>query len=489
MIVWGGIFVLCIPSCSQRDTSKSSVAGESASVDEKALGAQQSTDDGGADSGVSNKSAPIPRKIVIVLLDALRPDYLGFVDNKSRETAPYLASLSDQAMVFTRAFSTSTWTAPSTASLFTSLYPQQHGIQYGFRAQQSNIDKYRDDEDVDIEMDVLPEDRKLLAELLTEMGYKTFGLATNINISEPLGFNRGFRKFMYIPYHRGPAEVVAAQLKEWAPEIKSAERSFVYLHLNDPHQPYEFRKAFYACIEDCKDPREDTRARYRSEIGYVDAQLKRMFRMLGVDDDTLLVVLSDHGEEFWDHGGTEHGPTLYWELNRVLLMYRWPAGGIVPGKKNVNVSHVDLLPTLLEFVGAKRPRGLEGTSLVPVLRNADRGKTQHRLRQRALFAHRLYSKINDKHLTALIVGSWKLIDYFHERSELYHHDGDLYEQRDISRTRPRTVNRLERRLQKANRRLNQHKTVNKQVKVKLDQTLLKKLRSLGYVEEGNAAQK
>lgn len=468
---------------------------ESHDVDEadralhKTMSDIQSTNDVDNGRHPPAKVMPAPRKIVIVLLDALRPDYLGFVDERSVETAPYLASLSEEAMVFTRAFSTSTWTAPSTASVFTSLYPQQHGITYGFRAQQSHMEKYKNDEDVDIEMDVLPHDRKLLPEWLREQGYKTFGLATNINISENLGFNRGFQKFKYIPYHRGPAEVVAAQLKEWAPQIKSAERSFVYLHLNDPHQPYEFRKDYYQCFDDCKDPKEDAKARYRSEIGYVDSQLQRMFRMIDVDDDTLLVVLSDHGEEFWDHGSTEHGSTLYQELNRVLLMYRWPSGGVVAGRKKMNVSHVDLLPTVLEFVGAKRPRGLEGTSLVPVLRNNDQGKTAHRLSNRALFAHRLYSKLHDKHLTALLFGQWKLIGYFNERFELYHHKTDPGEQHNLSGQRPKTTARLQKRLQKTNLRLNRQKPVNKQVKVKLDQVLLERLRQLGYVEEGQRAPK
>lgn len=428
-----------------------------------------------------------PQKIVMILLDALRPDYLGFVDGNTPETAPYLATLSEDAMVFTRAFSTSSWTAPSTASIFTSLYPQGHGIQYGFKAQRSFIQKFENNEDVELELARLPVNRKILTEILQQLGYRTFGISTNINISKNLGFNRGFNKFKYIPYNRGPAEVVEEELKHWAPEINAAEKSFVYLHLNDAHTPYEVRRPYYAG----SNPAHDDAGRYRSEIGYVDSHVQQMLKLLKFDDNTLLIVLSDHGEEFMDHGGTEHGPKLYQELVRVLLMYRWPIGGIVSGKEIVNVSHIDLLPTLLNLVGQPCPDYFEGTGLVPLLRRNDHGKKANQLSHRALFAHRIYSKIRDLHVTALMLGQWKLINRYNRHFELYFHGTDPGDHHDISSERTRMLAHLKDRLEVITHRLNQKSPVNEQVEIELDETLLERLRRLGYTaeesEKGNRA--
>ncbi len=457
-----------------------------ASTAHKASNSQQPDTDAEPRTSASQPFAS-PKKIVMILLDALRPDYLGFVDGNTPETAPNLAKLSEDAMVFTRAFSTSSWTAPSTASVFTSLYPQGHGIQYGFKAQRSFIKKFENDEDVELELARLPDNRKILTEMLQQLGYRTYGISTNINISKNLGFNRGFNKFKYIPYNRGPAEVVEEELKHWAPEINAADKSFVYLHLNDAHAPYEVRRPYYAG----GDPAHDDAGRYRSEIGYVDSHVQQMLKLLNVDDNTLLIVLSDHGEEFMDHGGTEHGPKLYQELVRVLLMYRWPSGGIVSKKEIVNVSHIDLLPTLLNLVGQPRPDYFEGTSLVPLLRRNDHGKKASQLSHRALFAHRIYSKIRDLHVTALMLDQWKLINRYNKHFELYFHRTDPGEHHDISSARTRMLAHLKDRLEVITQRLNQKSPVNEQVEIELDETLLERLRRLGYTaeegEKGNCA--
>ena len=422
-----------------------------------------------------------PTKIVLVLLDALRPDYLGFVDGTTPETAPGLAKLSRNAMVFARAFSTSSWTAPSVSSIYTSLYPPGHGIQYGFKAQRSFKKKYGDEDEEKLALNRLPAHRRILSEYLQDAGYDTFAITTNINISRHLGFNRGFGHFKYIPYDDGPAEVVLKQLAQWQPEIHAAAKSFVYLHLNDVHQPYHVRRPWFTG----GNPKEDDAGRYRSEIHYADNYLQKMFKLLDVDDDTLLVVMSDHGEEFWDHGGTEHGPKLYQELVRVLLMIRWPNGGVVPGRTDLNVSHIDILPTLMDFVGIQRPDWFEGTTLVPLLRNTDNGQKALQLSHRALFAHRVYSKIRELYVTALILGKWKLINRYDKHFELYFHTDDPGDHHNLATVRPQMLAHLKARLDTLSTRLNEKDPYNNKVEIKIDEDLLERLGRLGYTTESD----
>ena len=135
---------------------------------------------------------PLQRpNVVVILLDTLRPDYLGFYGYE-KEMAPFLAQLANESVVFERAFSTSSWTAPSTSSLFTSLYPPQHGVVEGFLMHQL-LTKAREEKAMEtIALNRLPSGRPTLPELFKSMGYGTFGLATNVNIGQEMGFNRGF---------------------------------------------------------------------------------------------------------------------------------------------------------------------------------------------------------------------------------------------------------------------------------------------------------
>jgi arylsulfatase A-like enzyme len=312
-----------------------------------------------------------PRRVVVVVIDTLRADHLPAY-GYAKDTAPFLTRLAREGVVFERAYAPASWTAPSTASLFTSLYPFQHGVVLGLRATRKLQAR-----DEGLRLRTLPEALETLPEALQQAGYATFGLTQNVNISAQMGFDQGFQRFRNLPAD-DTADVLHARLLAWKPRLDAAGRSFLYLHYLDPHSPYRERAPLF-------DPASRGRARqvsaYDSEIRYVDDYLRRAYDAFAWDDDTLLVVTADHGEEFWEHGSVEHGRSLYGEVLNVPLLMRFPGGRWGGRRVSAPVSLIDVLPTLRAAVG--RPRGAhdQGRDLLPLVRG------ERAPDERALFAH------------------------------------------------------------------------------------------------------
>ena len=428
--------------------------------------------------GCSPRESPRRPNVVVILLDTLRPDYLGFYGYE-KEMAPFLAGLANESVVFERAFSTSSWTAPSTSSLFTSLYPPQHGVVEGFMMHHvRTISREREGKET-IALNRLPSDRALLPEIFQSMGYRTFGVATNINIGEEIGFSRGFDRFEQI--RKASASEVLDRVEEWKQDILSSDPFFLYLHLNDVHVPYNARQPYY---EKQEGKLADRRARYLSELGYIDAYIRKMYETLGLGQDTVLVLLSDHGEEFRDHGGMEHRARLFVELNRVLMMFHAPAWGVEPRRITAtNVSLLDVLPTLMDLVGGELVGDEEGISLVPLLRKSDGSQElAETLRRRTLFAHRVGSGEPQAELWAATHRYWKLIEQPDGKRELYDHRSDPGEKRNVYR-RYREVpgERLVAALQKFKERKAREEP--EAIEVEVDDELRETLKSLGYVNQ------
>lgn len=424
--------------------------------------------------------------VVVILIDTLRPDYLGFYGYR-KETAKFLAKLARKSAVFTRAFSTSSWTAPAMASLFTSKYPHQHGVIEGFFANRVRVEKLRREGKAQIPLNSIPAEQPTLPEIFKSMGYATFGMATNINVGHEMGFRRGFDLFERRA--GAPAPVIYQRMREWKGTIEKSKPFFLYLHPNDVHAPYYIRQEYY---ERQNDPQEELRARYQSEIGYVDGFMDRTYEMLNLADNTILVVVSDHGEEFWDHGGTDHNAKLYRELTQVLMIIHAPFLGFQPRCTDVNVSLIDVLPTLVELVDGEPLQGAKGVSLVPLLSNGTSAETlAGELHGRTLFAHRIVDPFSSRehHWTennselqhwAAIHKHWNLIQWYERREELFDHRHDLKEKHDVSSEHPEVISQLlaELREFKKQERVKSTKTV----PVNLDDKLLRTLKSLGYVE-------
>ena len=213
--------------------------------------------------------SPAPPNVAVIVVDTLRADHLPF-HGYERDTAPFLDRLASRSVVFDTAWSTSSWTAPATASLFTGRYPSQHGVLTGlslFRRNQAVVETLgaandpRDDDPTWREMverttslNAIPERLETLPELFAGRGYRTYAVADNVNVCEEEGFAAGFGRFDSGDY-RGATEVVDRALR-WKDEMRSGEAPFfLYVHLMDPHQPYHDRAAEFdwdACDADTR---------------------------------------------------------------------------------------------------------------------------------------------------------------------------------------------------------------------------------------------
>jgi arylsulfatase A-like enzyme len=297
--------------------------------------------------------APPPRRIVLVVIDTLRADRLP--PHGGPASAPFLSRLAAEGVVFDAAQSTSSWTAPATASLLTSLHPHQHGVITGYAMARRSRETA-----TPIRPNRIPDGAETMAEALRAAGYRTFAASDNLNVCETMGFAAGFDRFASSE-GRG-ADAVNEAVLAWRAEIAASERSFVYVHYFDPHRPYVAHAEWLdATLGD------RSLAAYDSEIAFVDRSLAALLAALGADRDTLVVVTADHGEEFGDHGGTGHGNQLHGELVRVPLIVSWPAA-FAARRVAAAVSLVDVLPTVRALAGSPPSARDAGRSLVPALR-------------------------------------------------------------------------------------------------------------------------
>ncbi len=407
--------------------------------------------------------------VVVVIIDTLRPDHLGFYGYPT-ETAPFLAKMAKDSAVFDRAFSTSSWTAPAVASVFTGLYPTDHGIIEGFMAF-----KRREQRGTDAEvlpLNKLPDEVQTIAEHFKNAGYKTFGIATNLNVGPEIGFNRAFDKWHL--FRKDEAAKLAGKLAEWDEELDSDGPNFVYLHFMDPHKPYNKREPWY---EKQSQKMADSAARYDSEISYLDQQLQAILEKYGWHENGALAVLSDHGEEFGDHGGEGHEFQLHSELNRVLMMIR-PINKLQkPRTIAANVSIVDLLPTLLADSAIEVPSGLDGQSLLSLMN--DQPYAEMGFQNRTIFAHRIQLVPKIQHKWSAVKGRWKLIQG-PDGDQLFDLHDDIGERNNLLADKPVIVKLLREELAKFRER--GFRSVEK-VKVDADASLIEALSDLGYYEE------
>lgn len=326
-----------------------------------------------AAAGCGREPALSPPRIVLVyLVDTVRPDHLQ-VYGYDRETTPRLAEFADDAVLFESAYSPSPWTKPSVASLLTSLYPMEHGA----------LEK----------RDRLAADLPTAAEAFRDAGYETAAFSSSPWIIPTFGFDRGFDTFEVVT--RGGAiqstrieEVYAAFLKFW----KGRDRSkplFVYLHSKDPHGPYSPPDEYIARIDpgyrgrsvggykdgELTPDRESAVLLYDAEILYNDDYFGRLVDMLkeeGLYDETMIVYLADHGEEFLDHGDVGHGKRLWEEQVRVPLLIRFPGGRWGGERVEAPISTIDVLPTLLDACGAGGEAPGAGRSVIAMLEGGGR---------------------------------------------------------------------------------------------------------------------
>jgi arylsulfatase A-like enzyme len=306
--------------------------------------------------------------VLVVSIDTLRADHLAAYGYE-RETAPTLTRLAEEGALFTNSYSQSSSTVPTHASLFTGRYPFQHGSYH-------------------VGLGVGDEE-STLAERFAELGYRTFAATSSVRFRGPTGFDQGFQHFARFDEleKNDRSAAVTDRVLAWLGEADGPWFGFV--HYFDPHQPYAppepFRSQWHEGLarpqpegtsdylyfhdgpekEVPADVLEYLRALYDGEILFLDGQLERLIGAVAPapgSPGTLVVITSDHGEEFKEHGGLSHSRRLHEELVRVPLLAWWP--GRIPAGTVVDdpVQTVDVLPTVLELVGAEPGGELPGRS-------------------------------------------------------------------------------------------------------------------------------
>ena len=309
-----------------------------------------------ADAGKLSAAADLPRPNVIVyLVDTLRADHLG-VYGYDRDTSPVLDRWARGSTVFDNTYAPSSWTKPSMVTLFSGLDAVSHGAE----------DR----------LDIIPADVLLLAERLQALGYSTFGAVTNPNVLPHWGFDRGFDIYRDLDSagNGTPASRVTEFVEEHLDQLAHSQPFFLYLHVIDPHFPYQPPPPF-----DTRFPRSRTFpanmsiGRYDGEIAFVDAQFGRIVDLLeqrGLNDRSMTIFTSDHGEELWEHGRLGHGSTLYEEVMRVPLLIRFPKGRFAGIRVAARASLADVYPTVLRVLGELPGEGLDGRDLAPMIRGS-----------------------------------------------------------------------------------------------------------------------
>lgn len=320
--------------------------------------------------GCRRQATTVPlRRIVLISIDTLRSDHLG-VYGYPRPTSPRIDALAKQGVLFEDVTSPSPWTLPAHASLLTGLYPHRHGLT---------------SHDV-----TLSESVATLASTLAAHGFATAGVVNSHNLSTLFGLNRGFQKFEYVKEEVGqrePSRTITDLATQWLQESGEQQRLFLFVHYYDVHSDYRSRPEYERQFVRPYQGRADgTTAQmvaeragkivfdqadaqhlldlYDAGIRQMDDELGRLLAALGSGDDTLLVVTSDHGEEFLEHGGVLHGRTQFEEVVRVPLIVRGP--GVPSGVRvSTTVSLIDVMPTILAAAGITPPADLDGADLAP----------------------------------------------------------------------------------------------------------------------------
>ena len=376
--------------------------------------------------------------ILLYVIDTLRADHLG-VYGYPRPVSPRIDAFAAEATVFDDAVAQSSWTRASMASIFTGLWPLQHSTNR--------------------RGDVLAPEAVTLAELLNAAGYETVAFAKNQNIFPTFGFAQGFENFNAM-WTKGKSHRINEKVDKWLRSFDGERPFFLYLHAVDPHVPYgppEGVKYRFASksnddltlkrppgLNTWKTLDPEQRARilghlldlYDGEIAYNDSTFGNLLEILkerSVYQDTLIILLSDHGEEFQDHGNWQHGRNLFVENLHVPLLIRFPDRG--QGVRVAQrVQHIDLLPTLLDYLGLEAPDFLEGQSFLRWVTDADTAPDET---PRPVFS---FLHLDGLPNVSVMEGDWKLVQNLSKGeiawTNLYNRADDPGETRDRALERP-----------------------------------------------------
>ncbi|MFQ5646907.1 MAG: sulfatase [bacterium] len=425
--------------------------------------------------------------IVLIVIDTLRADHVSAY-GYSRKTTPFIDSLAAGGTLYTRAYAPSSWTIPSVASLFTGYYPFNHGVNHRLSRSERLVS-----------YNAIPQKFVTLAERFKQAGYKTMGISSTALLNKEHGYAQGFDYFSCEDYV--DAEETNRMFEKTMGRIKGkVSPFFLWVHYFDPHLNYKLRKpwinryfplAKYLLIDEItfktqcivNDPKFSI-AGYDSEINYVDKYIGKFLKNIP-QKNTIVVITSDHGEEFQDHGHWGHSINLYNEAVHIPLIISdlsTPAG---LKRENRPVSLLDLYPTLLSLARIPVPGGLDARSLLPG--DALPGKDRP---QRVIFGEiRKRSYIIESNLEidtqfTIIRGNYKL--YRHtapNRETLYNLHEDPGETKDMSMEKPEIKKEMHAIMEDWFKKQKRGPIYpSSKVPFKLNGKLLKELKAFGYIQ-------
>lgn len=467
-------------------------------------------------------AAPPPQIILLLSLDTLRPDHLGLY-GYDRFTSPVLDELAREGVVFEDASAAAPWTLPSHASILTGLFPLRHRVTSSKTP--------------------LPDDIPTLAAMLAEHGYDT---AAVVNVEwlkkENFRVTRDFEKYLWAGTsldRKASNSWVTDQAIEWLPEAGES-RLFLFAHYYDLHSDYAAEPAYEQLfvrpyegsadgtawqlkqavleedyVEFCHrdfDPDqcafgseyvidESVEKRhfdeadvnhlidlYDAQIRQLDTELSRLVTALRKRDlleRTLLVVTSDHGEEFLEHGRVEHFIPTYQQTLRVPLILRGP--GVERGVRvETPVSSVDIVPTVLGLAGAPVPSGLDGLDVSDLWRPAPPDDVTRAFGERYLYGeaaggitYNFFAKGFFPVFRSVRQGRFKLVYDSKNETALYDLEADPAESIDLSQREPEVFARLSDVMARRYEDFTPEPAAGTQVE--LDPKDIEQLRALGYV--------
>jgi arylsulfatase A-like enzyme len=452
-----------------------------------------------AGSGCTGAARP-DLDVVIFLIDTLRADRTGPYGREPSPT-PFLDQLAAESVVFEDAYAPAPWTLPSTVSLLTSQPLCRHGVS--------------------IDGETVAPELATLAERMRARGWRTGSLFANPFAGPLSGLDRGFEVSRLV------ASTDGETVGRWLDAVGD-QAFFLYVHNVEPHDPYEgarpvppqresrvnrlldrhrelTRADWLAGRPPGTTRNEDEQDRVRRELSALrsdvdvlyDADVERAdgrlastvaeLRARGRLERTILVVASDHGEEFGEHGGWQHDQALYEELVRVPLLIRLPGARHGGRRVTAPVSLVDVVPTLAELLGDPGlAEDAAGRSLVPLLEGeADAGFDARAVAtrwNRKKYYHPLESTRGNLNV-AVREGRWKAIwNAASDTVELYDLERDPAERHDVSAEQPERAARLAA-LARAEAAPCLERAPRAAAPPALDPATRERLRELGYVDE------
>ncbi len=323
--------------------------------------------------------------IVLITLDTTRVDHLSCYGYE-RKTTPNLDRLAQRAVRFRRAWSTSSWTLPAHASLFTGMYPSRHGARYDSSGSAALGDVLSFPGAQLLRAGMLADGFTTLAELLSAAGYRTGAFVAGPWLHRDFGLLQGFdhRVDEVTDYNGRPAHEITATALEWLDGIPPEEPYFLFANYFDPHAPYR-PVGKYADLPRARQPFEfDYEALIRGTariegeqrqilLERYDAEIRDMDRAIGTlldaiaarpnGDRALVIITADHGEALGEEGRIGHGLWLSEELTRVPLIVRYPRDRAANSWRDEPVQLVDVPHIVAEELGIKLPADVEGVAL------------------------------------------------------------------------------------------------------------------------------